>query len=68
MTNKIIVIARIAKDAITYHLIRHGFNGLSSAGYRHSLGPMHQYIITKWINTRFDLSYAKTSIDKNISS
>ena len=31
-------------------------------------GPMHQYIITKWINTRFGLSYTKTSIDKNISS
>ncbi len=27
MTNKIIVIARIVKDAITYHLIRYGFNG-----------------------------------------
>jgi len=27
MTNKIIVVARIAKDTITYHLIRHGFNG-----------------------------------------
>jgi hypothetical protein len=28
MTNRIIVVARIAKDTITYHLIKHGLMGV----------------------------------------